>query len=125
MSSSSLDSLIQEAVLQFALGDNQASLALLDQALLLDENAFEAHLARAEVLYTQGNYEDALASAKKAQFLQPEDLHLQTTLSRVWMQLGNKEEAEAYGARAKVLSWKQQLAQPPPEPGNDKSNLLS
>jgi hypothetical protein len=41
-------------------------------------------------------------------------LFINTTLSRVWMERGDKAAAEHFGARAKVLGWKEQL-----KPGAD------
>jgi hypothetical protein len=36
-------------------------------------------------------------------------VHIHTSLSRIWMELGNKDEAEKHGARARVLGWREQL----------------
>jgi hypothetical protein len=42
----------------------------------------------------------------------PDDLFINTTLSRIWMEKGDKATAEKYGAQAKILSWKEQLKNP-------------
>jgi hypothetical protein len=44
-------------------------------------------------------------------------LFINTTLSRIWMERGDKARAEHFGAQAKILSWKDQLK----NPANDKS----
>jgi hypothetical protein len=54
----------------------------------------------------------ALASAERAHALRPDDLFINTTLSRIWMERGDKATAEKFGARAKILGWKDQLQNP-------------
>ena len=51
-------------------------------------------------------------AADRAHALQPADLFINTTLSRIWMEKGDKATAEKYGAQAKILSWKDQLKNP-------------
>ena len=58
-------------------------------------------------------YEKALEAGKIAVGIKEDDVHIHTTLSRIWMELGDKEEAEKHGARARVLGWKEQLKEPP------------
>jgi hypothetical protein len=41
-------------------------------------------------------------------------LFINTSLSRIWMERGDKATAEKFGARAKVLGWKEELKHPPP-----------
>ena len=54
----------------------------------------------------------APTAADKAHALRPDDLFINTTLSRIWMEKGDKATAEKYGAQAKILSWKDQLRNP-------------
>ena len=44
----------------------------------------------------------------------PGDLFINTTLSRIWMEQGDKAKAEHFGAQAKIQSWKEQLKSPEP-----------
>jgi hypothetical protein len=39
-------------------------------------------------------------------------LFINTTLSRIWMEKGDKPMAEKFGAQAKILGWKDQLKNP-------------
>ncbi len=59
--------------------------------------------------------DDAVAAAERARVLRPNDLFINTTLSRIWMERGDKARAEHFGAQAKILNWKDQLQQPGPE----------
>jgi Flp pilus assembly protein TadD len=113
MASESSEHCVQLAILDFTMGDYPSALQRLNQVIADDPSCFEAHLARTEVLYADTRYEEALASAHMAERLQPHDIHLNTSLSRIWMQLGNKETAEHYGTQAKLLSWKSELLRNP------------
>ena len=53
-----------------------------------------------------------LAAAEKAHALRSDDLFINTTLSRIWMERGDKARAEHFGAQAKIQSWKEQLKNP-------------
>lgn len=108
-----LQNLIEEATLDFTLGEGDAALRKLDDAVAQAPQSFDAWLARAEVFYSMQRYDDALLSATRAHELQPGDIHINTSLSRIWLELGSKEKAEHYGAQARMLGWKDQLKQPP------------
>ena len=111
MTTDSIQQELQQAVLDFTLGDYQVALEKLDRVIFNDLECFDAHLAKAEVLYAMQQYERALAAAEEAEKIESDDAHLKTSLSRIWMRLGNKKKAEAYGAEAKMLSWKKELLQ--------------
>ena len=57
-------------------------------------------------------FDAALVAADQALALRPDDLFINTTLSRIWMEKGDKATAEKYGAQAKILGWKDQLKNP-------------
>ena len=105
----STETRVQEAVLEFTLGNYPDALEKLDAVINDDPGCFEAHLAKTEVLYAMENYEGALDAARAAEEIRADDVHLKTSLSRIWMRLGDKEKAEAYGAEAKMLSWKHEI----------------
>lgn len=104
---------VQRAILDFTMGDYAAAMEKLDAVLNAQPDAFEALLAKTEVLYAQEQYDAARQTAEAAEAVRPDDVHLKTSLSRIWMQIGDKERAEKYGAEAKMLSWKAELLQPP------------
>jgi cytochrome c-type biogenesis protein CcmH/NrfG len=109
-----VQSLIEEATFDYTMGDNDAALAKLRQATAIAPAAFEAWHALAEINFNLRRFDDALAAAQKAHELRPDDLFINTTLSRVWMEKGDKPMAEKFGAQAKILSWKDQLKNPEP-----------
>lgn len=113
MDRDSFEQQVQRAILDFTMGDYSAAMEKLEVVLAQDPEYFEALLAKTEVLYAMEQYEAARQSAEAAEAVKPDDVHLKTSLSRIWMQIGDKERAEKYGAEAKMLSWKEELLQPP------------
>lgn len=111
MTSDSIEQQVQQAVLDFTLGNYEIALEKLDRVILAHPECFDAHLAKTEVLYAMEQYQQALAAAEQAKMIESEDVHLKTSFSRIWMQLGDKEKAESYGASAKMLNWKHELQQ--------------
>ena len=102
-------SLVDEATFDFTMGDHTAALEKLELAVKLDPACFAAWHAIAEIQFDRENYEDALQGGTIAVVIKEDDVHIHTSMSRIWMELGNKEEAEKHGARARVLGWKEQL----------------
>jgi tetratricopeptide (TPR) repeat protein len=107
-----------EAAFDFAVGDEAAALAKLSAAVGLEPACFEAWLAKAEVHFATRELDLALAAGEAALALRPKDIHVHTSLSRIWMERGDKTKAEHHGAQARVLGWGDQLKQPEgPQPG--------
>jgi Flp pilus assembly protein TadD len=104
-----LQTLIEDATLDYTLGDTDAALAKLDRATTLGPDSFEAWHALAEINFSLRRLDAAAAAGERALALRPDDLFIHTTLSRIFMEKGDKATAEKYGARAKVLGWKDQL----------------
>ena len=95
--------LAEEASFDFAIGDEAGALAKLAAAVAADPACFEAWLAKAEVHFAAG--EQALT-------LRPKDIHIHTSMSRIWMERGDKTKAEHHGAQARILGWGDQLKEP-------------
>ncbi|MGA0029901.1 MAG: tetratricopeptide repeat protein [Opitutales bacterium] len=104
--------LAEEASFDFAVGDEAAALAKLQAAVTADPACFEAWLAKAEVHFAAGQYDEALAAGEQALALRPKDIHVHTSLSRIWMERGDKTKAEHHGAQARILGWGDQLKEP-------------
>ncbi len=117
MSSADIRSLVEEATLDFTLGETEAAIEKLDKALALAPDDFDALHAKAEVHFSIRDLDEALKAAERAHAQRPDDIHINTSLSRIWMERGNKEKAEHYGAQARMLGWKEQLNNPPPKTG--------
>jgi predicted Zn-dependent protease len=112
MNDDELQTLIEDATADYALGDAEPALEKLARATAAAPQSFEAWHALAEVNFSLRRLDAALAAAEKAYALQPADLFINTTLSRIWMERGDKARAEHFGAQAKIQSWKEQLKSP-------------
>ena len=109
MTPDELQTLIEDATADYALGDSDATLAKLADATTAAPDSFEAWHALAEVNFSLRRLDAALTAGERAHQLRPQDLFINTTLSRIWMERGDKARAEHFGAQAKISSWKDQL----------------
>ena len=112
MTDAELQTLIEDATFDYTMGDTDAAIAKLTRATEAVPRSFEAWHALAEIHFSLRRFDDALAAAEKAHAVRSDDLFINTTLSRIWMEKGDKATAEKYGAQAKILSWKDQLKNP-------------
>lgn len=112
MTNDDLQSLIEDATADFSMGESDAALSKLAQATSFAPDSFEAWHALAEVNFSLRRLDAALGAAERAHQLRPDDLFINTTLSRIWMERGDKARAEHFGAQAKIQSWKDQLKNP-------------
>lgn len=112
MTDADLQTLIEDATFDYTMGETDAALTKLARAVDAAPASFEAWHALAEIHFSLRRFDDALHAADKAHALRPDDLFINTTLSRIWMEKGDKATAEKYGAQAKILSWKDQLKNP-------------
>lgn len=103
---------VEEATYLFTTGDTGTALLILKDVTQQTPQCFEAWHALAEIEYAAQRFSEALEAAEHAYKLQPEDIHINTTLSRIWVALENKERAEHFGAQARMLGWKETLSQP-------------
>ena len=119
MTEDELQALIEDATADYALGDTEAALAKLARATGAAPESFEAWHALAEISFSARHLDAALAAGERAHALRPADLFINTTLSRIWMERGDKARAEHFGAQAKIAGWKDQLKHPaaPPDAG--------
>jgi len=104
--------LAEAAAFDFAVGEEPAALAKLAEAVVADPACFEAWLAKAEVHFAARQLDEALIAGERAAELRPKDIHVHTSLSRIWMERGDKTKAEHHGAQARILGWGDQLKQP-------------
>lgn len=112
MSETSLQDQIDAATFEFAMGES----ALAEQQLstLAQANAenFSVWHALTEVRYAQKDFSGALKAAETAHNINPKDIHINTSLSRIWVQFEDKEKAEHFGAQARLLGWQETLNNP-------------
>lgn len=113
MANADAQALLEEGTLSYALGDSEIALKKLDEALQLDDQMLDAWHAKAEIHLARRDLDEALEAGEKALALNDQDIHTHTTLSRIWMERGDKEKAEHHGAQARMLGWKEQLKEEP------------
>jgi cytochrome c-type biogenesis protein CcmH/NrfG len=120
MTDEALQTLIEDATFDHAMGDTAAATAKLERAATAAPASFEAWHALAEIRFAARLLDPALDAAQHAHVLRPDDLFINTTLSRIWMEKGDKPMAEKFGAQAKILGWKDQLQNPAAHQGGLK-----
>jgi tetratricopeptide (TPR) repeat protein len=81
------------------------------ESIAIDPIFTEAMHGLARALQDLQRYDEAIAVAQKITELDPEDVLAYTSLSVLYQKKGMIPEAEAEGAKARVLGWKQQLKQ--------------
>lgn len=109
MSEEKVRDLIDEATFEFTMGEHQSAVEKIEQAIQLDADNFDAWLAKAEIHFDVRELDAALEAGNQALKLCPDDVHANTTLSRIWMERGDKSQAEHYGAQARMMGWKAEL----------------
>ena len=112
MTADEIQTLIEDATYDHASGAGEAAVAKLVRATAAAPESCEAWHALAEANFSLRRLDDALAAAERAHTLRPDDLFINTTLSRVWMERGDKAKAEHFGAQARIAGWKEQLKTP-------------
>jgi tetratricopeptide (TPR) repeat protein len=101
--------LYDEAVDLVAEGRLDDAVARYREAITLDPDFADGWQGLALALNDLGRHTDAIEAGKRLCELQPDDVLAHTTLSRLYQAAGLVPEAEAEGAKARVLDWKRQL----------------
>lgn len=112
MAAEELQQSVDDAILDFTLGDSNAALARLEDVTRCSPTFLPAWHALAEINFQLRRLDAALHAADKACALAPDDLFIHATLSRIWAEKGDKAAAENHGAQARILTWKEQLKKP-------------
>jgi tetratricopeptide (TPR) repeat protein len=107
----SKEELYDEAVDLFADGKLDEAIARFEQALALDPTYVDGWNGIAMAYNDAGRHEQAIAAGKRLVELAPDDVLAHTSLSRFYQAAGMIPEAEAEGAKARMLDWKRQLAE--------------
>jgi tetratricopeptide (TPR) repeat protein len=79
------------------------------ESIGIDPSFTEAMHGLARALQDLQRYDEAITVAQKITELDPDDVLAHTSLSVLYQKKGMIPEAEAEGAKARVLGWKQQL----------------
>jgi tetratricopeptide (TPR) repeat protein len=103
------EDLFDEAVDLIADGKSEDAVARYREAIALDPAFADAWQGLALVLNDLGRHTEAIEAGKRLCELTPDDVLAHTTLSRLYQAANLVPEAEAEGAKARVLDWKRQL----------------
>jgi tetratricopeptide (TPR) repeat protein len=107
----SKDELYDRAVDFVADGNLDEAITTYEQALVIDPGFTDAMHGIAMAYADKGDFERAIEWGKKLVELTPDDTLAHTSLSMFYQRAGMIPEAEAEGAKARVLDWKRQLAE--------------
>ncbi|MGO9088721.1 MAG: tetratricopeptide repeat protein [Candidatus Sulfotelmatobacter sp.] len=90
-------------------GKLEEAVAQYRESLDADPTFTEAMHGLARALQDLERYDEAIAVAQQMAEMDPDDVLAHTSLSVLYQKKGMIAEAEAEGAKARVLGWKQQL----------------
>ena len=107
------EELYDQAVDLFGEGLLDEAVARYREALALDPSFADAWHGLAMALSEMGRHPEAIEAGKKLVEVAPDDILAHTSLSRFYQAAGMVPEAEAEGAKARMLDWKRQLKETP------------
>ncbi len=90
-------------------GQLDKAVAAYQESLNADPTFTEAMHGLARALQDLQRYDEAIAVAQRLAAIDPDDVLAHTSLSVLYQKKGMIAEAEAEGAKARVLGWKAQL----------------
>ena len=102
---------IDDAILAFTLGETAEALRILSQLTEIQPESIDVWRALAEVQLSIGKTHEAERACLKALEINSEDLTSTVSLARILVKKGDKDGAEEASAKARVLGWKEELAQ--------------
>lgn len=117
MTPDEIQAIIDDATFDYTMGEADGAIAKLNRAAEAAPDSFAVWHALAEINFSLRRLDAALQAAERAHALDADDLFINTTLSRIWMERGDKAMAEKFGAQAKIQSWKAQLKNPQEQAG--------
>jgi tetratricopeptide (TPR) repeat protein len=108
----SKEELYDRAVDLFGEGRHDEAIATYRAALAIDPEYVDAWHGLAMAYNDLQRYPEAIEAGRRLCELSPEDTLAHTSLSRFYQAAGMIAEAEAEGAKARMLDWKRQLKEP-------------
>jgi tetratricopeptide (TPR) repeat protein len=108
------EEIYDDAMFDFSQGEYDRAIGKFRALLAADPANFDAQLSLAMCFYRQGDYATAIAEGHKAEQLRPDEQLVHTNLSLMYMKAGDKQTAEKHGLKARIASWKGNMAPPDP-----------
>ena len=105
------DERVDDAILAYTLGDDQEAERLLVESLKENPSSVDALRALAEVCLSANKVDQAETACRRALAIDPDDLALVVSLARILVRKGDKEGAEEASNKARILGWKEELAE--------------
>ena len=102
---------LEEAILLFTLGQTAKALEFVHAITKNEPQSIDAWRALAEIQLSENNVREAEVACLRALEIDSSDLTSTVTLARVLVKKGDKKGAEDASAKARVLGWKDELAQ--------------
>jgi tetratricopeptide (TPR) repeat protein len=93
----------------------EEAIAAYRAAIEIDDTFADAWQGLSLALNDLGRHTEAIEAAKRLTELTPDDVLAHTTLSRMYQAANMVPEAEAAGAKARMLDWKRQLQETDPK----------
>lgn len=100
-----VEALFDDANGDLALGDLEAAVEKYRRCVELDSQFFDGWHALGMALMKIGRYPEAIEAAKVTVDLRPNDQLAWSSLSLCYVRNGQIPEAEAAGAKARIISW--------------------
>ena len=108
---SNIEDKLEDAIIAFTLGETQEALNILEALSKKNAASIDVWRALAEVHLSHGDFDSAEEACNKALGLNPDDLTSTVSLARILVKKGDKDGAEEASAKARVLGWKEELAE--------------
>ncbi|MDG0963465.1 MAG: hypothetical protein P8P49_04815 [Opitutales bacterium] len=102
--------LIEDAVLCFAIGEDNEAKEILLHVLDKEPHNVDALRAISEVCLSLQELDLAETFCRRALTVDPDDLTSVVSLARILVKKGDKEGAEEASSKARILGWKEELA---------------
>lgn len=102
-----------EGLAAYGQARHEDALLKFDEALALSPDWTEGLHGKAMALRQLARYDEAIAVGQRIVELDPNDAFAHTSLSIFYQLKGMIEEAEKEGAKARMLSWKEELKKNP------------
>ena len=103
-----------DAMFDFSTANYDVAIGKFRSILEQDPENFDAQLSLGMAYYRKEDYATAIVEGHKAEHLRPHDQLVHTNLSLFYMKSGDKKTAEHHGLQARISSWKENMAPPPP-----------